>query len=267
MGIRKKLFLGFVIIGFILFLSGCICIFQLVRIEKSVSGILTDNVKSIDITKRLSDAAEAQIWDVMHIMVNNATGRNAEIQLDTAVYEHYIDLASKNITSEAEDSIVENVRGCYESFKSSSRTLDSVFAMPGMSERARYFNTRYKPSLRAFIESVRELQEINREEISQNSRKLEGDFYRIVMPLIIAMGVGLFLVLIFNYFINLYFITPVLAIIKGIKSYLGQKTPYDVKIETKDEINELNHEIKVLISHSKKKDNNRPGVFEFGKNE
>jgi hypothetical protein len=224
-------------------------------------------VKSIDITKRLSDAAETQIWDVIHIMVNNATGRNAEIHLDTAVFEHYIDLASKNATSEEEDSIVENMRGCYENFKSSSLTLDSVFAMSDASERARYFNTGYKSSLRAFVESVKELQEINREAISQNSRRLEGDFYRIVMPLIIAMSVGLFLVLIFNYFINLYFITPILAIIKGIKSYLGQKTPYDVKIETKDEINELNHEIKVLFSHSKKMDNNRPGVFEFGKGE
>jgi hypothetical protein len=266
MGIKKKIFLGFVIIGFILFLSGCICVFQLVQIEKSLSGILNDNIKSIDLARHLSDETEARTWEVIHIMTNNETGRMAKLNFNPTIFERCLDSLSKNVTSEEEAFIAENLYCNYRQFRNKSIELDSVFEFAGLESRAEYFNTRYKPSLIEFENSITKLREINQEAISQNSRKLEGNFYRIIMPLIIAVSVGLFLIIIFNYFINLYFITPVLSIIRGIKNYLGQKTPYNVEIETKDEINELNHEIKILISHSRKKDNNRPGVFEFGKN-
>ena len=263
MGIRKKIFLGFVIIGFILFLSGSICIFQLVRIEKSLSGILTDNIKSIDLARRLSDETEAQTWDVIHIMINNETGRRAKVNFNSNTFERCIDSLSNNVTSDQEALIVDSLLCNYRNFKANASLLDSILALATTGERAEYFNLRYKPALIAFENSVTKLREINQEVISQNSSRLEGNFYRIIMPLIIAMSVGLFLIILFNYFINLYFLRPVLSIIKGIKAYLGQKTPYDVEIETRDEINELNHEIKVLISHSRKKDSARPGVFRF----
>jgi methyl-accepting chemotaxis protein len=84
-----------------------------------------------------------------------------------------------------------------------------------------------------------------------------------IIPLIVAIVVGLFLIILFNYFINFYFINPVLKIIKGIKEYSTNKQPYNVKIDTRDEINDLNKEIKSLISNTKQKEST--GVFNFNK--
>ena len=266
MGIRRKIFLGFVIISFILFLSGWICIFQLMKIEKTVSGMLTDNIKSMDIAELLLDESESQTWNIFHRMTNSESGNKSEIVFNGAELERLIHLASQNITANDEEIIIENLRLNYENFKASALTLDSILTTQGNIDGNICFNTMYKPSFKAFNSSIRELRTVNQNAISHNSHKLESSFYRMTMPLIIAIVVGLCLIILFNYFINMYFITPILNIIKGIKNYFEQKTPYDVKIETKDEINELNREIKVLIAHSKKKESASPGVFQFNKN-
>jgi hypothetical protein len=237
------------------------------KIEKTVSGMLTDNIESMDIAELLLDESEAQTWNIFHRMTNNGAGNKAETNFNGAELERLIDLASQNITVDNEELVIEKMKHNYETFKTSALTLDSIFTtQKNIDERDMYFNTVYKPSFKAFNNSIRELRTVNQNAMSQNSHKLESSFYRMTMPLIIAIVVGLCLIILFNYFINIYFITPILNIIKGIKNYFEQKTPYDVKIETKDEINELNKEIKVLVAHSKKKEGVLPGVFQFNKN-
>jgi methyl-accepting chemotaxis protein len=179
MGIRKKIFLGFVVIGLILFVSGMISLFQLIQIEQTVTTI--NNIHNIEMSEKIFDEAK--------IILNDSL---------CAAYQ----------------------------------LLDSLFVS--------YNNT-----------------------VLDNTAELKANFYRMVIPLTVAIVVGLFLIILFNYFINFYFINPVLKIIKGIKEYSINKQPYNVKVSTRDEINDLNREIKSLISNTKQKES--AGVFNFNK--
>jgi HAMP domain-containing protein len=72
------------------------------------------------------------------------------------------------------------------------------------------------------------------------------------MPGIIAVAAGLVLVLLFNYFINLYFITPLMLISKGIKNYRAHKKTYTVQFDNDDEIQELNSDVKSILDENKR---------------
>ena len=67
------------------------------------------------------------------------------------------------------------------------------------------------------------------------------------MPGIIASLSALGFVLIFNFFLNLYIVSPIINITKGIQDFLKTKNIPDYKIESKDEISYLASSVRELL--------------------
>ena len=258
MGIRKKIFIGFVIIGFILFLSGIISIFQLIGMEKTVSGMLSDNVKSVELSKYMTDALEAQSWDILDIITKKKTGNEAKFHFYQTGFNDLISGARNNLTVAGEKEVIDSLEISYNIYYKTITKVDSLFALPYIERRIEWFVDLYQPAYLQFNAAIQKLRVINQNAIFENSMILEGSFYRMLMPPIIAITAGLFLIILFNYFVNLYFINPILRITKGIKTFFDNKIPYNVKVETKDEINELNEDVKILISQFKKDSISKP---------
>jgi methyl-accepting chemotaxis protein len=263
MGVKKKIFLGFVVIGLILFASGMICLFQLIQIEQSVADMNTNYIGSIEASGKIFDEAKKQTWKILDIMHENSQGEDARIILNDTFYVKRLIFIRENITIPEEKNLFDTLSAQYQLFKRQTILLDSLFLSGNAKERNEWFNTFYRPVYERFTEAAHNLEILNQNTIAHNSSELKANFYRMVIPLIVAVSVGLFLIILFNYLINIYFIGPVLKIIKGIKDYSVNKQPYNVKIDTRDEINDLNREIKSLISHTKQKES--AGVFNFNK--
>ena len=79
----------------------------------------------------------------------------------------------------------------------------------------------------------------------------DGLFYL----LIIALLIGILIVVVFFYFINLYYISPVLKITDALKNYLNSKIPFKVNVEGRDEMFRLKESIEKLIDQQKSKRN------------
>jgi hypothetical protein len=263
MGIRKKIFLGFVVIGLILFTSGMISLFQLVQIEQNVTDMNTNYIRNIEASGQIFGEAKKQTWKILDIMHENSQGEDARIILNDTFYVKRLDFIRENIVVQEEENMFDTLFAKYQQFKLRTLLLDSLFLQENARERNEWFNTRYRPVYEAFTEAAHNFEVLNQNIIAHNSAELKSNFYRMVIPLTVAVTVGLFLIILFNYFINAYFICPVLKIIKGIEDYSINRQPYNVKIDTRDEINDLNREIKSLISRTKQKES--AGVFNFNK--
>jgi signal transduction histidine kinase len=59
---------------------------------------------------------------------------------------------------------------------------------------------------------------------------------------------------IFSYLINYYIVSPIIRITERINKFKERRTPFDVEIETKDEIFELASSIENLCSSVKNQD-------------
>ena len=113
-----------------------------------------------------------------------------------------------------------------------------------------YFN-RLQPvygKLKAYIEK---LTNDSQDALIRNSQSLQDNFYRSLMPGLISALLGFMMVLLFNYYLNHYLINPLLKISRGIKGYLRLNKNYDVRIESNDEIAELNDRVKDIIDINK----------------
>lgn len=87
------------------------------------------------------------------------------------------------------------------------------------------------------------------------AQRLEDNAYRATMPGFIALLIGILIVVVFFYFINLYYISPVLKITDALKNYLNSKIPFKVNVEGRDEMFRLKESIEKLIDQQKSKRN------------
>lgn len=90
--------------------------------------------------------------------------------------------------------------------------------------------------------------------LANQAQSLEGSAHRAITPGIMALGVGIVILLMFLFFINIYLISPVVAISKALKDFLAYKIPFQVKMEGKDEILKLKESIEELVIRSKNRE-------------
>jgi signal transduction histidine kinase len=77
---------------------------------------------------------------------------------------------------------------------------------------------------------------------------------RAIMPGIVAVIAALVFTFIFTYLINFYIVSPIISITKRINKFNDKRTPFEVKIDTKDEIFYLAEAIEHLCLSIKSQD-------------
>ena len=118
-------------------------------------------------------------------------------------------------------------------------------------ENVDWFVDIYKTSYSDLTSSIKNFMVSSQNMMDAKARRLEDNAYRATMPGFIALVIAIVIVLIFYYFVNLYYITPVLKIDSALKAYLDSKMPFKVTIEGKDEVYRLKERIESLIDQSK----------------
>lgn len=242
MGIKRKIILGFISIGTLLFISGVLSSGELIRFNRTAYNIMQTNKNSIELSKRMLDAVQEQntallmsITDTMSIYDTMLSGAREE-------FNRSFTQAQMQLHNSPELRNIQQANQYYNSVV--NRRTDSVTMA--------WFSQIYKTSYYNLTHSIKELMVATQRDIIAHTETLENNAYRASMVGIIALAGGVLLMLLFYFMINNFFISPVLKIREGLKKSLSYHLPYDVKIDTKDEINSLNNDISQLISQSKR---------------
>ncbi|MDO4735634.1 MAG: hypothetical protein Q4B21_01250, partial [Bacteroidia bacterium] len=114
-----------------------------------------------------------------------------------------------------------------------------------------YFERLY-PVYMKLRDYIQQLNDVSQDALVKNYQELNQTFYRSMMPGVVAVSVGMILVFLFYYYINYYLLTPILSVIKGVKNFVQYKKSYTVEINSQDELNELNENVKQLVEINKK---------------
>lgn len=85
-----------------------------------------------------------------------------------------------------------------------------------------------------------------------NAQLMEDSRYRSIVPGIIAISAGMVLILLFNYFINYFFVNPLVKITQAVNSTVEYGSPFKVSVDSNDEIGELKEAISQLALQAKK---------------
>ena len=82
----------------------------------------------------------------------------------------------------------------------------------------------------------------------KTASNLESRANRAIMPGIIASVAAIIFALLFTYLVHTFIVNPIIEMTYRIKKFEENKTPFDVRVLTRDEIYDLSESIKELTN-------------------
>ncbi len=255
MGIRKKISLGFVVIGFVLFFSSVIAVFEFNRMRNSVTVLMKSNINSINTSRMLMELTDEYNFILMSRVIVDSTFGSADVLYDDR-FDSYIYNIKNNFSSQTEIETADSLALYYSRYLSVISKARNIMT-EDTETRKEWYKNELEPVYNKLRKYKKELGVLTQSALSDNTKELQEGYYRSIMPGIIAVSAGIVLVLLFNYFINLYFISPILLISKGIKNYKEFRKSYNIHFDNDDEIQDINCEVRSIIEENKKLKSNK----------
>lgn len=251
MGIRLKIFSGFMVLSLMLLIAGLWSIYELNTFGTSVQSFLDDNYQSIHAAKVMKEALEREDSAILLLLLGKwEEGRDILKSADN-LFNQKLKFASTNITISGEQERLESIKLKYAVYK-------SLWERPIVdTDKEGNINWYFQEIHSAFLavkESINELINLNDQTMYETATRLKNRSNRAIAPGIVAIISALVFTFIFSYLINYYIVSPIIRITEHINKFKERRTPFDVKIETKDEIFELASSIENLCSSVKNQD-------------
>lgn len=147
-----------------------------------------------------------------------------------------LDTAKNNCTIPDEQNVVEDIDRKYTDFKALwTRSLEDAAGSYGMDWYFEYSHYAFQD----VITTADKLMALNDATMYRTASDLENRMYRIIMPGMVAILAALVFAFVFNYFINHYFVNPIISITKEVQRVLKTGSPSNIEIETDDELKDL----------------------------
>jgi hypothetical protein len=254
MGIRLKVLLGFLILTIMLIISGSWSIYEMNRISSSVQDILDENYQSIYASKMMIEALERQDSAILLLLIGQEEKAREIIKSTDSLFQNYYQSAVNNITIKGEEICLDTISAKYKIIK--KLTAEMIGGNYTTKNNLNlYFNNIHGQFLSAKGE-IEKLINLNDKSMYKTATDLRTRSKKAIMPGIIAIISALIFTLLFNYFLNYYIVNPIIKITRGIREYKMNKKPFDVSVETRDEIYDLVNSITDLCEYVPEKDKN-----------
>ncbi len=252
MSVRKKISVAFVILGLILLLSSVIAIFEFVTMKRTVAQFVTDDVESINDSRLLLEITDDYNFRLME-KIGDTTLSEApalfEIGSDNR-FKSYMSRIYGRVATEEERAMADSVRYAYIAYAHIIGEVPKVWKCD-YSERREWFFSKLYPVYNQLRSYIGKLNALSQNALKVSSDGLNAAFYRSIMPCVVAVGIEILLLFLFNYYVTYYFLTPLELISKGIRIYRETGKAYDVNVESNDEMQTLNENVKEVIRKNK----------------
>ena len=248
LGIRRKVLYGCIVLGVVLLLSGTVSLYEYSKMNSYVSDVISDNINSINTSRELLSVAEQYNIDLMNDLVvkNSADSIGKFPGLEDERLIAIFDNLRKKFATPEEQAAADSVVYAYVAYMQVVSEAETIWQKHYQMRQQWYFN-RLMPVYIEFKGYMMTLTQVCQDHLVANSSTLQEGFYRSLMPGLVSVIFGMILALLLYYYLNGFLIKPLLKITKGIKGSRLFGKSYDVKVETDDEMAELNTAVKDII--------------------
>lgn len=249
MRLRLKILSGFFILVLMLSIAGVWSIYELKYMSTSVQELLDDNYKSIDASKIMIEALEREDSGILLLLLGNFREGRTIIASADSLFEHGLKIAANNITIPGEQSFVDSIKIKYKVYK---ELWERPIVDTQKQGNLNWYLITVHQSFLDLKSAINNLMALNNQVMFETASNLKDKANRAIMPGVVAIISALIFTILFNFFVNYYFISPIIKINKSIRKFLDNRIIFKVEIETKDEISELANSINALSALAKK---------------
>lgn len=252
MGLRIKILSGFLVLSLLLLIAGLWSIYELNSISSSFKNSLDENYQSIRVAKRMKEALEREDSGILLLLLGKWEGGRSILHSADSLFEQELEFAYTNITIPGEKKHLESIKSKYSYYKS---LWERPIVDTGKERNMEWYFQKMHSSFLAVKEPINDLITINNKMMYETAAELQNRSNRTILPGIVAVLSALVFTFIFNYLVNYYLVSPLIRITDQIRKFREKRIPFNVTIETKDEIFYLADTIQNLCQSLSAKDN------------
>ena len=236
MKIRTKILLGFLILALMLAVAGAYSIYELTTISTSVQKLLDDNYRSVNAAKQMIEALEREDSGVLLLLLGKWKEGRTTIVDAHKNFENAFDIADNNLTIPGEKEYIDKINSKYKKYRDN---WDRPIVGTIYERNLNWYFEKVHGDFTQVKTAVEDLMTINDNAMYKTTSILKNRAHQAIMPGIVAIAAALVFVVIFNFLVNLYIVNPIISMIKSIESFLQTGDPIKLKIDTRDELNDL----------------------------
>jgi methyl-accepting chemotaxis protein len=246
MGIKFKILSGFLILAAMLAIAGIWSVIEIRSIGDTVETILDKEYASVASVKKMKEALEREDSGILLTLLGKSENGLKIINNADSVFTDYLSASEKLVTNNEEAELLKGIRINYSKFITHIKSPKSF--SDNEDKLDWYFEHPHEQFI-ATMELIDNFMSKNDQAVFKNSKMIIEKSHRAIMPGIVAVVAAIVFSVVFHSLINFYFITPIIEITKRIRKFTSQRLPYDYKVESKDELNDLNEAVDILCSH------------------
>ena len=250
MGIRKKILSGFLILAMMLFLAGAWSIYELKTVGSSVQRLLDDNYKSINAANSMTEALEREDSAVLLLLSGHWKQGREIIESGDRSFQEAFHIAENNVTIPGEKTYIGEIQEAYGAYK--DLWIRPIVGTSREKNLEWYFQEAHESFLNVKL-AVNRLRALNAQVMYETATQVQDRAHRAVIPGVVAILSALVFTIMFNYFVNHYMVSPIINMTKSVQGFLKTNEPFQLKVETKDELQSLAYAIEDLVAQSGKR--------------
>ena len=244
---RSKVCLSLGSLAAILLLSGVLAILEYRRMSDYVSELIAANIKSINLSQKLSDITQEYNHRMLAVVVQNDIS-----MMPTFDLQHFMaqsDSLKNSFKSEHALPMVDSVVTSFDNFMKTSLKFDEVFLADNVDTGEWFFGT-LQPCYNEFRRDMNTLNESIYNELQANSADFDAGFYRSIIPGVVSVGAGLLLILLLLYFTLFDYVRPICKMAEALSAYRSSGRRYNYTFDGDDQLAEINEGIVEVVEEN-----------------
>ena len=234
-------------IAAILLLSGVISILEYRRMSDYVSELIASDIKSINLSQKLSDITQEYDQQMLAVVVTNDISLMPEFDPD--YFRAQSDSLRNSIKLPSALPIVESLEVSFNDFMNTSLKFDEVFLADTINTGEWFFGT-LQPRYNKFRDDVNVLNEAIHTTLQTNSSDFDAGFYRSIIPGVVSVSAGILLVFLLLYFIMANYVKPLYKMSDGIDDYRASGRRFNYNFDGDDQLANINAGLSELIEEN-----------------
>ena len=246
LSLGAKLTLSLSAIAVILVISSIISLMEYRRMSSYVSGLIADNINSINVAQKLSEVTDRYNLDILSVIGDE------QALLPTFNQEEFVtrcDSLKKNLTSVSLLPLADSVMYSYAAYMLTTLEFEDVLLSDFIDSRTWYFD-RLQPKFNRLRSDIDALSAGMYNDLKKNSETFERGFYRSIIPGLVAVLAGLILVVLLLFFVMVYYVRPIYKMLSSLRDYRSYGKKYTYNFEGDDQLSELNSGISDLAGEN-----------------
>ena len=243
----KKAVLSLCSLAAILLLSAVISILEYRRMSDYVSELIASNIRSINLSQRLSDITQEYNHQMLAVVVQNDISLMPRFDLEDFMAQS--DSLKNSITSQTALPMVDTVETSFDNFMRTSQEFDEVFLADSVDTGEWFFGT-LQPRYNKFRGEMNILNEAIYNDLLSNSADFDAGFYRSIIPGVVSVGAGLLLIMLLLFFTLVNYVRPIYRMTEGINAYRSSGRRYNFVFDGDDQLAEINSGVTEIIEEN-----------------